>query len=455
MTDPVAMESSAQTRPAREPAAEGRRFVLRGSAWVLAGQGASQALRLGSNLVLTRLLAPELFGLMALVNAVNRGVVMFADVGLRGNVVHHPRGDDPAFLRTVFTIQVLRGLVLWAVVWALAGPAAAFYDEPLLGVWIPVMGAAAVLGGFQSTSLYTLIRHVRPRPRVLLELAAQTVSIAVMVVWAWLAPGLAALVAGSLVSALLLCVGSHALLPGRDGFGMEREALRDILRFGRWIFLSTALTFLMLQADRLVLGGFLDVGTLGVYSIAAMLSAMVVDVVTRLSVSILFPVFAQFARNESPAIRSQVTRLRLGVLALGLPPLWLIAIVGPELVRFLYDARYAEAGPMAQVLAVGAIASVLAATQERLLLALGRSDHHLGAQAVGAATVLGGIALGGAVGGLFGALVGLAAGRWLGYAAVVYWVRRHGLWVPLADAAVVMASAVAIGGGLWLWSGAS
>ena len=72
-----------------------RRLAVRGSAWILGGQVAGQGLRLVSSLLLTRLLSPDLFGLIALAQLVNRGVAMFSDVGLRGNVVHHERGDDP------------------------------------------------------------------------------------------------------------------------------------------------------------------------------------------------------------------------------------------------------------------------------------------------------------------------------------------------------------------------
>lgn len=449
MTDPAAVETTAQRGGAAARVAGTGRLALRKSGWVLGGQGASQALRLASNLILTRLLAPELFGLMALINAVSRGVTMFSDVGLRGNVVHHPRGDEPLFLDTVFSIQALRGVALWLILLALAWPAALFYDAPALMRWIPVVGFCSVLGGLQSTAVYSVIRRVQPERRVAMDLIAQGGSVAVMVAWAWSAPGLEALVAGSVVGAGLLTAGSHLMIRGyRNRFRLDRRAVRDILRFGRWILLSTALAFLLMQADRLVLGKFLDPATLGVYTIAAMLSSIVVEVVTRIAVNVLFPIFARLARDAREDLRREATRLRLGLLALGLPPLWLLAAAGPELVSFLYDPRYAAAGTMAQILAVGGIASVLGATQERLLLALGRSDHQLGAQAVGAAGVVLGLAFGGWLGGTTGALVGLSLGRWVGYGALVAWVRRHRLWDARSDGVAILVSAAVVGAAL-------
>ena len=100
--------------------------VLRGVGWVIGGQFAMQAWRLASNLVLTRLVAPEAFGLMGLVQVFLFSAQLLSDVGLRGSVIYHARGDRREFLDTVWTVAVLRGVVLWGVVCAGAYPFARF-----------------------------------------------------------------------------------------------------------------------------------------------------------------------------------------------------------------------------------------------------------------------------------------------------------------------------------------
>ena len=84
-----------------------------GSAWVVFGHVASQGIRLAANLILTRLLFPEAFGLMALVNIFLQGLEMFTVLGIGPSIIQNRRGDDPAFLNTAWTIQVIRGFVLW------------------------------------------------------------------------------------------------------------------------------------------------------------------------------------------------------------------------------------------------------------------------------------------------------------------------------------------------------
>ena len=107
-------------------------LARRGGAWVLLGRMAGEALRFGTNRVLTRLLFPEAFGLMLLVNSIHKGLALFSDVGINASVIQHARGEEPGFLRPAWPLQALRGLLLWPVCLAAAGPLAAFYGAPEL-----------------------------------------------------------------------------------------------------------------------------------------------------------------------------------------------------------------------------------------------------------------------------------------------------------------------------------
>ena len=88
--------------------------ALRGSAFTAGSYALTQVMRLGSNLILTRLLAPDAFGVMALVSVVLVGMVMFSDVGVSASIAQNKRGDDPDFLNTAFTIHA-EGSVLVSV----------------------------------------------------------------------------------------------------------------------------------------------------------------------------------------------------------------------------------------------------------------------------------------------------------------------------------------------------
>src|SRR5687767_15876104 len=90
-----------------------KRQVVKGVAWIVIGYGVSQFIRLGSNLILTRLLVPEIFGLIALMHAFIIGMSMFSDIGLRPSIIQSKRSNDPVFLNTAWTMQFIRGVILW------------------------------------------------------------------------------------------------------------------------------------------------------------------------------------------------------------------------------------------------------------------------------------------------------------------------------------------------------
>src|SRR5688572_8201645 len=89
-----------------------RKRILRASGWTFIQNGAALLLRLFGNLLLTRLLTPEAFGLMAVVQAFVVALAHLSDVGISQSIVVHRRGDDPAFLNTVWTVQILRGILI-------------------------------------------------------------------------------------------------------------------------------------------------------------------------------------------------------------------------------------------------------------------------------------------------------------------------------------------------------
>jgi O-antigen/teichoic acid export membrane protein len=74
-----------------------RKRALRAGSWNLVSQVASQVMRLGGNLIMARLLLPEMFGVMVIATTVSVLLHLLSDVGLRQNIIQSHRGDDPDF----------------------------------------------------------------------------------------------------------------------------------------------------------------------------------------------------------------------------------------------------------------------------------------------------------------------------------------------------------------------
>jgi O-antigen/teichoic acid export membrane protein len=350
-----------------------RARARRAAVWTVAGFGSGQALRFASNLVLTRLLFAEAFGLMALVNSLVMGLHLFSDTGVGPSIVRDRRGADPAFLDTAWSVQVLRGLLLWAIACAAALPFSRFYGEPELASMLPVVAFASVLAGFNSTRLFTLDRNLDQQRVMLIELATQVIHVGTMIGWALVHRSVWALAVGSLASAGAKLALSHVALAGRrHRFHWDPDAAASLFRFGRWVTISTALLFLSGQSDRLIFGRLVPIDSLGVYSIGLMLATFPTALALQLTSRVNFPLLSRVHLAGGPFDR-EFRRARWPLLvATG----WVLAGLtggGTVAVRLLFDPRYEAAGWVAQILALASWLIVMEAPYRSALLAQGRS----------------------------------------------------------------------------------
>jgi O-antigen/teichoic acid export membrane protein len=355
-----------------------RRLAVRAAAFEMGGYAASQVIRLGSNMILSRLLFPEAFGLVALVNIFNTALQMLSDVGIRPAVVQNPRGDEPAFLNTAWTVQVMRGFMLYGVALIMAWPLAAIYREPQLS-WLICAGSASVLlQGLNSTSLFTLQRKLALGTTAAIEIGSQVASVVVMITWAYFHRSVWALVGGLLTGAAFRMVASHVVDVGyRNRLHLEREARSAIFGFGKWIFASSAVHFAGQQGDRILLGRFMGVAELGIYSIAVFLSEAVKAAVTGITAHVLFPIFSRVHEQGTAKLRDTYYRARLALDALSLPALGILTMLGPWVVHLLYDKRYAEAGWMLQAFAARVAMGCVLAACETCLFSTGQARYGL------------------------------------------------------------------------------
>jgi len=346
-----------------------------GSAITVLGQIASAAIRFGANLVITRLLLPEQFGLMALITVFLVGLHLFSDIGIGPSIIQSPRGEQQVFLDTAWTVQAVRGTMLWLAACLLGWPLARFYGQPELVVLLPVAGLTALLGGLESTKLHVQSRRLSMLPVTLVDLVAQVASVLVMIGVALVWRSIWALVISGIASAFFRTVLSHAVLPGPGNrFAWDADSWRAMFAFGRWIFLSTALTFLATQSDRLLLGKLVTAGQLGLYAIAASLASMPLQVVQKLGQAVFFPVVATAMRqpgHNTRAIRDSHRKLLLALV----PAVALGVAAAPAVVHLLYRPAYHAVGQLTTLLSIGTWLSIISTSYGVVLLAAGRPRY--------------------------------------------------------------------------------
>lgn len=410
--------------------------MLHAAAWLVGSNVASQGLRLISSLVLTRLLLPQAFGLIAAVQTLYFALVMFSDLGVWQSVVTHPRGNAPKFLGTAFSIQFARGLLLACVVGLMAAglhlcsvyapfKAGTVYAEPQLPWMILVFALCALLQGAESMYIAIAQRDLQTRLLTHLELLSQIIGMIVTIGFAVLTHSVWSLLLGTVASTATRTILSHTLFSGPAYQPCwDSESLKDIIGFGKWIFLSSIIGFAAANGEKLILGGTLAADAFGVFSIASLLLAAIVGLVGNLNAHLVFPSLSEALRQGDEAAHrvyarvQQVADVILGVIA------GTTFMMGSWVVNLLYDNRYANAGWMLEMLGLGLVA-LRYQVLEQMMFARNAPGWVTLSNTLRAMCLIIFVPMGFAMSGVQGAVVAVVASQFAGWPVAVYFKLRH------------------------------
>lgn len=418
--------------------------AVRSSLLTVLGFGTYQGLRLLSNLLLTRILFPEAFGMMALVTVFLVGLSMFSDMGVAPAIMQSKRGDDPDFLDTAWTLHIIRGGVLWVAASVLAYPLSLIYAEPELAWYLPVSALTLLITGFNPTKFETANRHLRTGRVIVVEIATQVVGLIAAITLAWLTQSVWALVVSGIVSALAQLLFMHILIPGRGNrWRLEKAAAHELMHFGKWIFLSTLCGFLILQGDKVILGKYLSLDQFGVYNIGYFLASFPLLLGTMVIRRVVIPVHRESPPRVSRENFLRLRKMRFIATAVLMAMLLSVAALGIWLVDLMYDERYLMAGAVVVALACMQVPQIIVLTYDQAALAEGDSQRFFVLSAARAAAMTLGLLLGFELAGLFGALIAQGVAMIVIYPVVIWLARKQGAWDPLHDMVFFV-----IGGGL-------
>jgi O-antigen/teichoic acid export membrane protein len=235
-------------------------------------------------------------------------------------------------------------------------------------------------------------------------------------------------------------VGSHFLLPDvKPQFFISKRWLREILTFGKWIFVSSVVYFLALNYDRLYLPTLFPLDLVGVYAVARSMSDLLSAMTTRVGSGVLFPFMASHAHRQRAELRHELAPIRARLMLLAALAIAAIAATVDLAIAILYDARYQAAGWMLPVLILGSWFSILATVNDATLVGLGKPSYTALSNTLKFAFLAIGLPLGFAAAGASGVVLMIALADLCRYAPVLVGLRRERLSFGFQDLSLTLA----------------
>ena len=273
-----------------------------GVIWNAFSVASTYLLGLVRSVIMARLLLAEDFGLFGMALTVVTGLGALTNIGLDVSVIKTKFIDDGKLakhLDTLWTVDLLRRLLLALGMLALARPAAKFYGEAKVFELLLVLSVLPLLQGFQNIGLMIHRKDVNFKKIVWLELITNLLTaIATIALVLW-TRNVWALVLSQLVAALIGVVLSYVFHPYRPRPRLDRSSLSIALSFGKYAFLLGVLGYVMAMADNVLLGRLYSAAILGTYVIAYNLAVLPLHGVGAAIVNVTFPAYAEIAGGET------------------------------------------------------------------------------------------------------------------------------------------------------------
>ncbi len=348
-----------------------RPYLGDGSSLLIALQAVTSVLRLGSNLILTRLLVPEAFGVVAIVGSIWYVLVMLSDLGLRAYVTRHPTAEDE-LVQTVWTIRFIRNIVLATIMFVGAGFFANLYSAPEVSPAIRVATAFILLEGLTSLAFLTSERERRVIRLTLIDFVKFLFISIVTIIAAYFLRNFWAIIISMFVSSVFTLVASYTLVKGPPiRFRLQREHVIDLWRFCRFVIPSSMISIILTQTDKFFLAKFFPLAELGKFMLASALAMAISTVINEYVMRVFYPRFAQVNR-EAPETAVDVfyasRRQVMLFLAFGAG-----GVIGAAelVVRILFNDLYLGAGFYLAILCLSPLARLSSFPAEQALIAKG------------------------------------------------------------------------------------
>jgi len=405
--------------------------------------GVSSIIKLGSSLVLTRLLTPEAYGIFGILFSLLVVIELLSDVGTVPLLIRHRRGNEVKVIHTIWTVRLIRCCINFCLVFFGAPVIAHIYQTPGLTGAFRALSFWFLLAGAESMSFALAQRDQKARIANYAELISNAIMAAFVIGMATVLRNHFALIYGALLQRGLLMIGSYFFYRHIGvGIAFDREVIADQFRFARFVLPGSLLTLVLSQYDKLILLKLFDLKILGFYSIAGNMIGPLTGVIIHNARIVLYPRCAQYFRVDRETAVARYYSENKALMAVGILLPAMVAGFSQAIVAILYDPRYVMVGTILMAMGIAGMMSAFQNASENLLIASGQNHVVLVGNLVRLFTIIPGTLLGYYLYGFFGFV-------WFNTAATVpllgyfYWEqRRAGLLRPMNEVRYLCAAAV-------------
>lgn len=346
--------------------------IISGAKWTAVERFSNQFIQLIVSIIISRLISPEEFGILAVLLVFINIAQVFIDSGLGNSLIYFNQVDKKD-INTTFVFNTFVSIVLFILLFCAAPIIQSFYNLSNLCLYIRISGIVILSNSLIVVPTAILKIKLDFKSLATANLVANIISAVIGITMAVMEYGIWALIGQMLSKSFMLAILLIIQCRWLPAWSFSFDALKKLYRYGVNIFASSIITKFTDEGIATLIAKFLTPYNLGLYSRSGQFATFPTSSIGSLVTTVTFPALSA-AKND----RERYNRLYLGALELQaflVIPLyiWLAVEAKPIIILLLTD-KWIEAVPIFQILCIGRILALLAITTEQNLNAKGRSD---------------------------------------------------------------------------------
>ena len=323
--------------------------------------------------ILARILTPDDYGLIGMVAVVVHFATMFKDAGLSMATVQKEEISHEQ-ISTLFWVNVLISIGLGICIVVAAPLVATFYGNQKLTAITALLAISFVMNGLVIQHQALLRRHMRFNALAVIQVGSQLVALLITITLAWWGWSYWALVANSIISAMVTILLTLYFCPWVPGTMRKRTGSRNMVRFGGYITGFNLVNYFARNLDNILVGKFINAEALGYYSKGYQILMLPIRMVSGPLSGVAVPTLSRLSHNHVELHRYYLHILYL--LALFASPIAAFSFVASnDLVMLLLGPQWEPVADIFRYLAIGAVLQPLYNTQAWLHIAKGQPER--------------------------------------------------------------------------------
>lgn len=349
--------------------------TVSGLFWTFSQRFSVQLINFGVSIIMARVLLPAdygLIGMLAVFMAIGSSLM---DSGLSSSLIRTPNADQKDY-STVFFINIIGSIIIYAILFLTAPFIASFYDQEILTPIIRVYTLSFIISAFVSVQSTRLTKEMNFKTQMKIQIPSVIGGGILGIVLALQDYGVWSLVWMNLFQSTLSAI-QHWIYSGwRPNFLFDKERFKYHFNFGYKLTLSGLLDTIYNNIYNLIIGKFFPVAYLGYYTRAKSLQQLPVQNISTALNKVTYPMFSSI-QHENVKLKMAYKKLMQQVLFWIAPTMILLGVIAEPLIRFLLTEKWVPAVPYFQTLCAAGILYPLNSYNLNILKVKGRSDLFL------------------------------------------------------------------------------